>query len=214
MSSCSPWNYQSRKDSHPDGTPESVLKTRWTSKLAGENKVPQTELSLSPPRRLLTLLLTVLSHPFSPTLCLYLSLPDTTPELYKLVPTTCLASRSQWPTLHQTAQNRNSGVPLGFFPYFSYQILLHPLSSRLSHLSFLLMSHNHHLHPSPHHSWISEEVSLPLCLLTCLSSRLHTTDKIALLKCKYDHSICCPQNVDSNKPGLPSVSKSGSFCHF
>lgn len=93
----------------------------------------------------------------------------------------------------------------GLLPLLQLSILPHPLSNRLSHLSFLLMSHNHHRHPSHLTSWISAEVSLPLCLLTCLSSRLHITDKMAFLKCKYDHSICCPQNVDSNKPGLLTV---------
>lgn len=93
----------------------------------------------------------------------------------------------------------------GLLPLLQLSILPHPLSNRLSHLLFLLMSHNHHRHPNHLTSWISAEVSLPLCLLTCLSSRLHTTDKMAFLKCKYDHSICCPQNVDSNKPGLLTV---------
>lgn len=76
-----------------------------------------------------------------------------------------LASHSQWPILHQTAQNRNSGITFDYSLSLYNQILSHTLSNCLSHQSFLLMSHNHHLRPDT--SWISAEVSLPPSFLIC-----------------------------------------------
>ena len=100
---------QSNKENH--STLQTTLKPTPAGG-AGESEVPQAQLPLPPPQPFLLTSADPAAYPFSPTLCLYLSLPTTTSCCINFFSSTCLASHSQGPTLHPVAPSRNLELPL------------------------------------------------------------------------------------------------------
>lgn len=93
-----------------------------------------------------------------------------------------LTSHSQWPSVHQSARNRNSGVAFGSSLRLCHGILSHTLDNGFPTHLFQHASQPPPSPPGHHASWVSADLSLPLCLPVCLKSRLHTADKMTFLE--------------------------------
>lgn len=96
-------------------------------------------------------------------------------------------------SLHQTAQNRNSGVTL--------TLLCHGILSYTRQVSLPLVFSTHSSQPSPsplgHHTyWFSADFSLPLCLPVLPQTQtLHCC--LIFLLCNSIQRVCCLQDPDS-----------------
>lgn len=174
---CSSGNNRSRKENRSDGTTWLTSSRCWNLSCwersrreeSSPNRAQPLAQLFTPPDQL-----GLLTSCSSWLCCLYcchlLSLPSfafSSPFLIllsssiNLSSSMCLASHSQWSTLHQTAHHRNCEVTFDCSLSLCYWNLSHTLPKCLSHLSFPLMSQNHHLRRGHHTSWISAEVSLP-----------------------------------------------------